>query len=231
MLPSFRPYSMVYVLALTCGFSLTQKSYAQRAMAETGIIIAAPVSAPVKSHAGIGVNIAYLWKTGGSHYLGCEFSYFYSNTQKRPIHIPNNLMSDETLSGKMNIPSIALCSYLEVPSSSAAKLTLTNKLGMRWGIYAVHHQGDVLFIPDDETIYRAKSFGLMFESALGVYIPVAKNPLVGGIHIKTGVQGGSKLKYEDPDRIQLVNNEFVYVPEQTFGATYWLTTISFIKKI
>jgi hypothetical protein len=181
---------------------------------------------------GAGMDASLLFMTSKRHHMGVNFDYCWWGRESTYIHIPNNLMDGESITGRMNMYSITMMNYIDLTPESRIKVFAGNRLGYRNASYHADHEGTaLLLLPTAESIYKKKSPGLLTEFSLSLYIPFSKSPSSPvGLELKTAVVTGSKITFVDTKLITYNQNTSTWqgIVEKQEVPTFWYNTLAIV---
>jgi hypothetical protein len=137
-----------------------------------------------------------------------------ATSSKRPVDIPNNLQTGETMHNEFGIMGVHVVNRFDLTPQSKAKIYIDANLGLRLAKFSTIHEGWLLMIKTEDEVYKKISGGMSGELFLN-YLTPFKNSRYG-IQLKTGIVAGSAIQYMDDTR------------EQSSNAVFWVTSIGFL---
>jgi hypothetical protein len=221
----FGIYGIAMVTALLIVLSSHQVC-SQKTVLKSGISFSSAMS-NLNVKRGASLDFAALFSVSKRHYLGGGVDFMWWNGKSTAIHIPDNLMSSETVTPGMNMITMTLINYIDLTPDKHVKVFAGNKTGFFSADYNVIHGGVFILVPTSEEVYSRKTSGIITEFSLSLYVPFSKKENAPvGMELKSAAVTGSKVHYGIPVVRNVDGVDTIGIRESSGSPTSWCNTIS-----
>jgi hypothetical protein len=173
----------------------------------------------------VGLELGGFRQKTKNYAFGISADFIFSSTKSHPVHIPNNLMTNESLDPEFVVVALTTVHRVDLNPESKVKFFMEGKAGFRLASYFVTHYGYLLLIKSEDRIYSDTSFGLCLGLSTGIYIPLTAD-LRYGLRLKTGLHTGTSVNYVD---IYYYDDDtFEFSQQKKSNATYWINAIDLV---
>ncbi len=173
----------------------------------------------------VGLELGGFRQKSPNYAFGISADFIFSSTKSHPVHIPNNLMTNESLDPAFLVFALTTVHRVDLNPESKVRLFMEGKGGFRFANYSVTHTSYLLFVKSEDRIYNDTSFGLCLGLSTGIYIPLTSD-LRYGIRLKTGLHTGTSVKYADIYYDDA--DTFRFSQQKKSNATYWQTSVDLV---
>jgi opacity protein-like surface antigen len=132
----------------------------------------------------VGLELGGFRQKSPNYAFGVSADFIFSSGKSHPVHIPNNLMTNESLEPAFLVFALTTVHRVDLNPESSVKFFMEGKAGFRLANYSVTHTGYLLFVKSEDRIYNDTSFGLCAGLSTGIYIPLTSD-LRYGLRLKT----------------------------------------------
>jgi hypothetical protein len=203
-------------LNLSPGKTHAQESY-KRGQLVGGLSYCAAQGNVIFNKNAFGLELGAMRQKNQHYSFGISADFIFASTKSHDVHIPNNLMTNESLEPFLVLFGLTTVHHVDLNPEAKVKFFVEGKAGVRLANYSVTHYGYLLFVKTEDKMYNDTSFGLCLGLSSGFIIPLDTDSRYS-LRLKTGLHTGTPVKYLD---IYYYDNmTFSFSEQKKSNATY-----------